>query len=361
MKFKMFTALLSVALMCIIIAGCSVQTAANEEPSVEPVATPTPKMGIEAVFDKPVVTLAIVSNGDEAESALFFEAATREAEDMGVTITTKAAGGEFGTALSEAVQDADAIIAFLPQLTEDHTVLQGLNKPVAVFETQKGNLPDGISHLYYESDTELNLAFHAALTFPPHDTPVRLILIFESADSPAYMAYQKLYDEGKIFPKEIYVASEEELGVNEWLTGKLEGYVEGMLDAVFAEDVTLAVSACDALTALNRTDMEVFCPGVTDGVISRMQSAPMVFAQAVGRNDALAGVLCVRAALQTLHDDDAVTQGFEPALINAADFGEDAVAAMAAMDSEKAGLFNADWMDTLREYYRIAADTSDTK
>lgn len=359
MNIKRVVALLTAALLCMMLVGCSVETAANEEPSAEPVPTPTPKTGIEVVFDKPV-TLALVSNGDEAESALFFEAATKEAENMGATVIAKAADSEFDVALAEAQKDADAVIAFLPQMAENHSDLQALNKPVAVFEAQKGNISDDISYLYYESDGEMDMAFDAALTYPPHEAPVRLILIFESVDSPAYAAYQKLYDEGKIFPKEIYIASDEELGVNEWLTGKLEGYVEGMLDAVFAEDATLAVSVCDALTALNRTDMEVFCPGVTVDVISRMQSDPMVFAQAVGRNDALAGVLCVRAALQTLHGDDDVTQGFEPALINAADFGDDAVAAMAAMDNEKAGLFNVDWMDTLREYYGTA-NTPNTK
>ncbi len=353
MNIKRFAALLTAALMCVMIAGCSVETAANEEPSSKPSATPTPKMGIEAVFDKQI-TLALVSNADDAASALFFEAAIAEAESLGVTVTTKATGNEFD--LSEAAQDADAVVAFLPQAMGEGTSLSAIDKPVAVFEAQNGNVPESISHLYYESDGELDMALNAALTYPPHDTPVRLIMVFESVNSPAYAAYQKLYDEGKIFPKEIYIASDEELGVDEWLTAKLDGYVEGMVDAVFAEDVSLAVSSCDALFALNRTDMEVFCPGVNNDVITRMQSAPEVVAQAVGRNDALAAVLCVRAALMTLHGEEAVTQAFEPAIINSADLGDDIVGALTASDSEKAVLFNADWMDTLREYYSTATN-----
>lgn len=350
MTIKRFAMLLIAALICITIAGCSVKTAADESPSAAPTATPTPKQGIEAVFDKPI-TLAIVSNGNEAASALFFEAAAKEAQSMGVAVTAKAAGSAFGAAVAEAAQDADAIVAFLPEALNDNTALKGLDKPATVFEAQKGTVPQGMSHFYYESDGELDLAFDAALTYPPHDTPVRLILMFESAESPAYAAYQKLYDEGKIFPKEIYIASDEELGAGEWLTEKLESYVAGMLDAVFTEDAALAATACDTLAAQSRTDMEVFCPGVTEDVISRMQSSPKVFVQAVGRDDALAGILCVRAALHTLHGEEAVTHAFEPAVINAADLG-------GVADSEKAALFNADWMDMLRSYYGTASKSA---
>ncbi len=353
MNKKRWTALLLAALMLILTAGCSAETAASGEPSVTPSPTATPKAGIEAVFDKPV-TLALVSNGDEEASALFFGAAVKEAESMGVTVTTTAAGSGFDAALSEAAADVDAVVAFLPEAVTDYAALEALDKPVAVFEPRKGTAPEGISYLDYAPDGELNAALDAALNFPPHEAPVRLILLFESADSPAYAAYQQFYNEGKIFPKEVYVASNEQVGAGEWLTEKMSDYVEGMLDAVFAEDTALAITAYDALDALSRTDMEVFCPGVTPDIIKRMEQGPDVFAQGIGRNDALAGVLSARAALQMLHGGEAVTQTFEPAVLNAADFGEDAVAALVAADSEKASLFNADWMDTLRSYYSTA-------
>lgn len=360
MNIKKLAALLTAALMCVMIAGCTAETAASGESSAQPSPTPTPKVGIEAVFDKPV-TLAIVSNGDEEASALFFGAAVREAESMGVTVSTMAAGSGFDTEVGKAAANADAVVAFLPEAVTDYAAFEALEKPVAVFEAGKGSAPEGLSYLDYNPDGELNAALDAALNYPPHEAPVRLILLFKSADSPAYAAYQQLFSEGKIFPKEIYIAADEQTGAGDWLTEKLGGYVEGMLDAVFAEDTELAISACDALAALNRTDMEVFCPGVTPDIVSRMEQGPDVFAQGIGRNDALSGMLCVRAALQMLHGGEAVTQTFEPAVINAADFGDDAVAAMSAADSEKAALYNADWMDTLRSYYAEAADASAVK
>ncbi len=361
MNRKKLAALVMAALICVVVAGCQAAPAANEAPTAAapteaPTPSPTPKVGIEAVFDKPV-SLAVVSNGDEASSALFFEAAVREAESMGVTVTTNAAEDGFDTAVAEAAQSADAVVAFLPNKAQGYSALESLEKPTALYELSNGSVPQGLSHLYYESDGELDMALNAALVYPPHDTPVRLILMFKSADSPAYAAYKALYDQGMIFPKEIYIASEEEKEAGEWLTGKLDSFVEGMLDAVFAEDAALASSAYDALAALGRTDMEVFCPGVTADVVTRMQQEPDVFAQGIGQNDALAGMLSVRAALQMLKGGEAVTLAFESAVINAEGFGTDA-ATLAMMDSEKAALYNADWMDELRAYYG-AGDASE--
>ncbi len=361
MKAKRWIALLTAVMMSLMIAGCSAEPAANTEPSSEqPSPTATPKTGIEAVFDKPV-NLAIVSNTDDAASAMFFEAATKEAESMGVTVTSAALGSGFDAGLAEATASADAVVAFLPEALSDYAALEALQKPVAVYETSKSNVPAAMAHLSYEADTQLSMALEAALNYPPHEAPVRLILLFESADSPAYAAYQQLYTEGKVFPKEVYVATADQIGAGEWITAKMEGYVAGMLDAVFAENEALALSAYDALAALSRNDMEVFCPGVNADIVSRMQSNPDVFAQAIGRNDVLAGVLSVRAALQMLHGGEAVTQAFAPAVINAADLGDDAISALAAMDSEKAALYNADWMDTLRSFYSTAADAADSK
>ena len=357
MIMKRMAVMMLAVLMLIAAAGCQTEPAANEAPSGAPqqaaTPSPTPKVGIEAVFDKPV-TLAVVSNGDDASSSLFFEAAVKEAESMGVTVTTNAAGSGFDAAVAEAAKSADAVLAYLPEKAQGYGALEALDKPVVIYEMENGSVPQGVSHLYYEAEGELDMALNAALVYPPHETPVRLILMFESTESPAYAAYKALYDQGIIFPKEVYIASEAEKDAGEWLTDVLDDYVEGMLDAVFAEDAPLAQSAFDALAALQRTDMEVFCPGITGDVATRMQQGPDVFAQGIGSNDALAGMLSVRAALQMLKGGEAVTLAFEPTVINAADFGDDALAALVAIDSEKAALYNADWMDELRAYYSAA-------
>jgi len=356
MNTRKMAALLTAAMLCIVLLGCSAEPAASSSElpegtvTVTPAPTPTPKEGLEAVFDKAEISIALVSNGDEAASSLFFEAATREAEGMGLTVTANAAGSDFDAAVRKAAESADMLVAFMSE-EGDASVLSGFGMPTAVFTAGGGSAPQGISHISYDPAKELDMAFSATLAYPPHDAPVRLILMFESEDSAARAMYQALYDQGMIFPKEKYVAADSESSAGDWLTGKLEDYVEGMLDAVFAENPALAAAAGDALAALSRTDMEVFCPGITPDIVSRMQKTPDVFAKAVGRNDALAGMLCVRAVLNMLKGGEAVTLAFEPMVVDAVNIGADAVASLEAMDPESAALFNESWMDELRAYY----------
>jgi hypothetical protein len=346
-----FTLILIIAMAC---AGCA-EAAVSETGEATPAATPspTPKEGVKAVFGSRQITITAISNGSEEDSTLFFEGARAEAQSLGIALNTDAAENDFGGAVSDAVKTSDAIIACFLGRQFSYTVLGPAigTIPVAVYETQKGGVPKGVSHIYYTPDNEVELAFDAALTYPPHDTPVRLILMFESTDTESYLLYQQLYDEGRIFPKEIYIASKEEQTAGEWLTEKLDDYIEGMLDGVYAGDTALALNALDAIEALERTDMEVFCPGVTAETVERMEKDPDVFAQTAGANMYLAGALSVRAALKELKGEGSVTLELQPVVINASDLTENGVQALADFYGETAATWNEDWMDYLREYY----------
>jgi len=351
MGIKKLAAFFAVAMMCAIWTGCG---AGEPVPSATATPTPPPKQGVEALGKE--ITVAAISDASDMASALFFEGVKREAENLGIHVTTVAAEDGFDGAVSDAVQDgADAIVACLTEKAAGYSALRtaaDAGVAVSVFEMSKGDVPEGIAHIYYTPEDQVDMAFDAALTYPPHDTPVRLILLFESKETEAYGTYQKLFDQGKIYPKEIYIASEErDATPGEWLAEKLEGYVEGMLDGVFAENTALAIGAFDTLEALRRTDMEVFGVGVTPDVVARMQKSPEVFAQAVGENAPVAGVLTVRAALGILHGGDSVAQSMKPDLVSAADLGEDAAEALINLDGEQAALLNQDWMDALRAQY----------
>lgn len=124
-----------------------------------------------------------------------------------------------------------------------------------------------------------------------------------------------------------------------------------MLDGIYAEDTSLALNALDAIEALNRTDMEVFCPGVTSLTVERMEKNPDVFAQSAGANLYLAGVLSVRAALKGLKGEGSVTLELQPVVVNASDLGKNGVQALIDLYGETAETWNESWMESLREYY----------
>lgn len=355
-KISILTAaVLAIILVCAAFSGCA-ETAVSETGKIDttPVVTPSPapKVGLDAVFGKENITIAAISNGTEEQTALFFAGAQAEAQSLGITLDAAATGENFSEAVKGANGNVDAIIACLINKQSDYSALDNLSEPATLFEMQNGNVSESVSHIYYTPDSEASLAFDAALTYPPHDTPVRLILMFESKETESYALYQQLADQGKIFPKEVYIASEEDKPAGDWLTEKLDGYVEGMLDGVYAENTALALNALDALEALNRTDMEVFCPGVTAETVERMQNDPEVFAQSVGPNLYLAGVLSVRAALKEIKGEGNVTLGLEPVVINASDLKTSGVQAFTDLYGEAAATWNEGWMDGLREYYK---------
>lgn len=356
---KRLAAFFITAALFTVMAGCESQPAGAEtEPSptqsavvssvVTPAPeTPAPKLGLEAVFGKAEIKVAVISNSDEADSKLFFEGAQDEAAELGVKLELTAAKGALDSAVSNAAGSADAVIACLMSGAEGYGAISSAGIPACVFEMSKGSAPEGVSYIYYSPGNEAELAMDAALTYPPHDTPVRLILMFESKDSKSYKEYQKLKNEGKIFAKEVYAGSDEKPGA--WLKSKLGRYVEGMLDAVYAENVSLAITALDTLEALKRDDMEVFCPGFTYETAARMAKNPSVFAQSVGANTYLAGRLSVRAALKALKGEGTVTLGLEPVLINAAEL-KDGNAALLDIGGN-GGLYNEPWMEELRAHY----------
>ena len=363
MSKKILTVFIAAAMIGMIFTGCIQENntppvaeeivTATAQPTIAP--TPVPKVGLDAVFGKEEITIAVISNADETGSELFFYGAQKEAQSLGVNLKTITAENRFDTAVSETAQDgADAIIALLAHPPESYRSLIAASNsglPICVFDMQKSTVPADFSQVYYNPVGEDALALNAALVYPPHDSPVRLILMFESRETQAYATFETLYAEGKIFPKEIYIAAEDEdAAPDAWLEKRLENYVEGMLDGVFAENAGLAISAVDALETLARTDMEVFGIDLTPEIFSRMGGNPDVFVQTVGPNTVLAGLLCVRASLIAMADGSYSTMELVPSLISAADLS-DTYDTLADTNDSLSTLYNEDWMDSLREYY----------
>ena len=121
---------LLLALGCI---GCGANDIASdgvpESAAATEQATPEPE-GVALAFGKEEVVIAVVSNGDDEESQLFFDAVTAEGESMGITVQAEAAGEDFETAVEAVLeQDVDSLIIFLPHALADNTILKNAQIP----------------------------------------------------------------------------------------------------------------------------------------------------------------------------------------------------------------------------------------
>lgn len=348
---KKTIALLIIVFMLAALCACSANQPALS--SASPPTQPTPASGVASVFGKEV-KIAVISNGDEAASSLFFAGAKGEAESMGIQIETVAAGKDFDAAVDKSSgEGANAIIAYLPNKAESYAALESAAQKgisISIFEMQKGSAPETISQTYYNPEKETDMALEAAMAYPPHDPPVRLIALFETKDGKTATAYQALVDAGKIFPKETYLAAGNDKQPKAWMDDKLTHYYAGMMDAVFAEDSKLAAAALDSLDAGKRDDMEVFSIGLSEEVLKRMQSEPEVYVQVVGANSAYAGKLNVRIALDMLKGHAPAKEELAPSLISAADLKDKEILTALGdlVSADLAGKYNETWMDELR-------------
>ncbi len=166
-------------------------------------------------------------------------------------------------------------------------------------------IPKGVAYARYENQDAATLALEVALSYPPHDTPVRLIALLNEGDSPAAKAFNKGIKDGKILPKAVYNSAESKQSVDDFLRKQLTRYVEGMIDAIYCENLELALAALKALNEQNRSDMEVFC--VPDGALSKQRSNydKWTFPAAMGAD-------LYEAGTQAAEDIAAILEGKQP-------------------------------------------------
>lgn len=150
----------------------------------------------------------------------------------------------------------------------------------------------GVSFLTYDGSYCPLYALEAALAYPPHEAPVRLLGLFSDPKGDAYALWQAASDGGRVFDKASYFLSDKQSAAD-WMTEQLGAFYPGMLDGVYAETSALAVAAVDALAASGRTDMEVFCAAADSFALISMRAHPDLFVSAFGANLRLAGKTCL--------------------------------------------------------------------
>lgn len=346
---KKLTALLLISLL--LACGCAQGTSAPAiaTPLATPSPTPTPAPeGWAATGLGSAPSLAFVDLGkDDQAAALFLAGAQAEAAAFGLELAQADSTDE----------DYDAYIVFAPEGAS------GLPENCAVYSPEQLT---GVSLIRYNNAEQTALSLQAALEYPPHDTPVRMLALFESEESEAAQQYAALDDEGKVFRKGTYYVEasapeeSEETEADEkpsaqppeeWVAKKLEKFIEGTLDCIYAETPALAAAALEALSAAGRNDLlEIFTAGATLGSVQAMVLAKNgIYAGTVCVNSAYAGQLAVRAALSYLADGETTEMTLEPLTLYYTDLSaEDPAGSLMALGDQ--GALLTDWMRELQAW-----------
>ncbi len=155
--------------------------------------------------------------------------------------------------------------------------------------------PEGASYFRYNAENTQEYALNVALSYPPHDTPVRLIGLFTEKGSPGHEAFRRAAKEGKALGKGSFYADGKPQRAKAFMEEQLDDYVEGTVDAVYAETLPLALAALVALTGRNRTDMEVFAVPEGSIYLQRELLNRYIFPVAMGADPAQWAFLQVSA------------------------------------------------------------------
>lgn len=290
MNKKIILLFLSLALgiCCACQTGVNVSDDIIETPAVmdTPAPTPTPT-------PKPFVLIA--PEGDASKA--FIRGAQAQAEALGIDLEIRSVPDTLA-----ALKQAEGYTAIIMRSDVAPELIPDVTAPLCVAFTSEVSVKDAsrsYSVIQFDTSKAIETLFNAAIEYPPHDTPVRFIALFESQESPGSVYYDELFMQGMVLPKETYYGGEK--NPETWLREKLDRYYDGMVDGIVAENEDLGLAALNVLEGARRGDMEVFMIGASETALSRMAHNPEIFAAAIGTDEAFAGKLAVQIASAMLN------------------------------------------------------------
>ncbi|HWR23781.1 MAG TPA: hypothetical protein VN366_09955 [Feifaniaceae bacterium] len=270
-------------------------------PAATLVPTPTP-------LPPPSVLFLTDCERDEIEP--YVESLLRALSGRGWRVTQQYAAEAFPKELPAGAYDG--VLVLRAKKGTSLEAIAGLSEqgtPVSVIDLfPDGEEPEGASYFRYEAEHAAEYALDIALSYPPHDAPVRLIGLFTEKGSPGHDAFRQAAKEGKVLGKGSFYGKKPQRA-KEFMEERLDEYVEGTVDAVYAETLPLALSALLALTERGRTDMEVFAVPEGTVYLQRKLLQRYVFPVAMGAEPAEWAYLQVNALNGMMHGGAPVKNG----------------------------------------------------
>ncbi|MDD4311569.1 MAG: hypothetical protein PHW41_03720, partial [Eubacteriales bacterium] len=245
-----------------------------------------------------------VFGAEDAEAFLAGVRSAAEADGSGVEI--RPVNGGISALSDDSALDVSAAIVFL---SGEQAALPKTALPIYVFAADGQTVSADNPHLTYNAAAAPKLALDSALSYPPHLAPVRMIGLFSSPNSPAYLLWSDGKANGTIFAKQEFFGDTAEVSLADWLNETLPPYYPGMLDAIYAESGALAVSAAESLASLGRDDIEVFSASSDADAATKISP---ILVCAVGENLADAGTRCYGEALKLLSGNAAQSGELSP-------------------------------------------------
>lgn len=307
--------ILAILACCLFLCGCGetpLLFSATPSPVPSPTVPPTPE-------PSPTPAPVIAVFGADASAA--FAGGLRSAAESGSYALEFFPGGSEALA-SFQPEGACAAVVLLDRAADP---LPETSLPLFVFAPAGQAVPPQTPALSYRGEKAAGLALDFAVAYPPHETPVRLIGLFTSAQSEVYALWKAQAASGRVFPKaELFLSRPQEETpepdeneptptpeptLNERLTDLFSKFYPGMIDGVFAETGELAVAASEALASLGRDDMEVFSASTSANAAALLSP---ILVCAVGADYAEAGGLCYSAASALLEGGSIPATSLEP-------------------------------------------------
>lgn len=253
-------------------AAATPAPAATEEPLPPLVAFAAP--GADAAFRAAIASLPGIELID-TEAALLKDLVGLKAA---VVAVNTAAAAE---AVAAAEEKGIAVVAYNPM---------GLPLPDAVIEVRyAASVP-----------ATAEAAMETAIAYPPHDTPVRLFGVFESADGEAAAAWKAAVEAGRVLDKGTYGLASSGSNLEGWFRERLREFYPGMIDAVFVETPAQAVQLAQLMLAAQRDDFEIFTIGTDAALMQLMAENPRLLPSNVQIDEAAAAEACAKALSQVL-------------------------------------------------------------
>jgi simple sugar transport system substrate-binding protein len=367
---KKYLAILLVGIMLLAsISACAPAPEAAVEEAVEEVVEEVVEEA-EVPFNEKGYKLAYILNGSASDIfKMSFDAATAEAEKLGMTLDIFMSGGDdvvFQDLVNQNIEkDYDGL--FISHGKSDYAYdliskARDAGIEVVGFDTviadADGNGVEGVTAMFQDDQgmADISLDYIVNVLFP--DTrPVRLLKLWYGPGIPPFDRRQEVYklyeEDGRIETLEVLGWTDQaniEGSLNTVVASVLPKYPEGSVDAIWSAYDAMARGAYKALYEAGRTDIKLVSIDISNVDINLMREEDSVWEACVAVHFENVGIQGVRLLAKKLHGDETPADfNLRPSLVPADQLTEDANVLNLSEIVDGYGVFDDNWEPWMEE------------